>query len=159
MSWRLKRADFLRQKGEGNKWALKEIVDSGEAPGIIAYDRDQPVAWCSFAPRESFPALQRSRTLARVDDQPVWSVVCFFILKPYRNIGVSAGLLSAVIQYVKEHGGKIIEGYPVEPMKGRWPDVFAWTGLSSSFRKAGFVEVQRRTPTRPIMRYYIEGQE
>ncbi len=155
MWWRIKRSQFEKQKGEGNKNALKKIVDSGEIPGIIAYVKDQPVGWCSIAPRETYPVLERSRTLKRVDDKPVWSVVCFFIAKPYRRKGITVKLLKAAIEYVGEQGGKIIEGYPVEPKKGHIPDVFAWTGLISAFHKTGFVEVLRRSETKPIMRYII----
>jgi len=63
MWWRLKRSEFLKQKGEGNKKALKRIVDSSEVPGILAYAQGQPIGWCSIAPRESYPALERSRVL------------------------------------------------------------------------------------------------
>ncbi|HEV2130002.1 MAG TPA: hypothetical protein VGR27_02810 [Longimicrobiaceae bacterium] len=45
-------------------------------------------------------------------------------------------------------------GVSVEPRKDRMPDVFAWTGLASTFRKAGFVEVARRAETRPVMRWF-----
>ena len=81
MWWRLKRADFDRQKGNGNKKSLQAIIDSGEVPGILAYWRGEPVAWCSVAPREKFPVLDRSRVLKRVDETPVWSIVCFFVEK------------------------------------------------------------------------------
>jgi len=36
------------------------------------------------------------------------------------------------------------------------PDVFAWTGFASAFKKAGFKEVIRRSETRPIMRYVVK---
>jgi hypothetical protein len=65
-------------------------------------------------------------------------------------------LLKATIEYVSKHGGKIVEAYPVEPKEGRMPDAFAYTGLASTFRKAGFVEVARRSEKRPIMRYTIK---
>ena len=65
-------------------------------------------------------------------------------------------LLRAAIEYVGKQGGNIVEGYPVEPKKAHIPDGFAYTGLASTFRKAGFVEVLRRSETRPIMRYMIE---
>jgi len=156
MWWRLKRSEFEKQKGEGNKKVLKKIVDSGEVPGLLAYANCQPIAWCSVAPRESYPVLERSRTLKRIDDQPVWSVVCFFVAKPFRRKGVTVKLLRAAVEYAKEQGAKIVEGYPVEPKKTRMPDAFAWTGPVSSFRKAGFVEVLRRSETRPIMRYFIK---
>jgi len=158
MWWRLKRSEFEKQKGEKNKKALKRIVDSGEIPGIIVYANGRPIAWCSVAPRESYPVLERSRTLKRVDEKPVWSVVCFFVAKPFRRKGVTVKLLRAAVEYAKKHGAKIVEGYPVEPRKTGMPDVFAWTGLVSAFRKAGFVEVLRRSETRPIMRYFVGAQ-
>jgi len=159
MWWRLKRSEFERQKGEGNRKALKKIVDSGRIPGILAYAKSQPVAWCSVAPRETYPTLKRSRTLKRVDDKPVWSVVCFFVAKPFRRKAVTTKLLRAAIDYVSEQGGKILEGYPVEPKKAKIADTFAYTGLASTFRKAGFVEALRRSETRPMMRYMIKKKK
>ena len=156
MWWRLKRSEFERQKGEGNRRAMKRIVDSGEVPGILAYTKGQPIAWCSVAPKEAYPTLERSRTLKRVDDKPVWSIVCFFVAKPFRGKGITGKLLRAAIEYVQKQGGKIVEGYPVEPKEGRIPDAFAYMGLASAFRKAGFVEVVRRSETRPIMRQVID---
>jgi GNAT superfamily N-acetyltransferase len=160
MWWRLKRSEFVKQKGEGNRKALKKIVESSKIPGILAYTNGEPIGWCSVAPRESYPTLERSRVLKRVDDKPVWSIVCFFVAKQFRHKGVTVALLKAAIEHVKKHNGKIIEGYPVEPKKGYTPDPFAYTGLASAFRKAGFEEVLRRSETRPIMRYIIgEKQE
>jgi GNAT superfamily N-acetyltransferase len=155
MWWRLRRSEFNKNKGERNKKALKKIVSSGEVPGIIAYVNDQPVGWCSVAPREVFSTLQRSRVLKPVDGKPVWSVVCFFVAKPFRRKGISVKLLEASVGYVTKQGGKIIEGYPGDPGSAL-PDAFVYTGLVSAFRKAGFVEVLRRSKRRPIMRYFIE---
>lgn len=153
--WRLKHSQFEKQKGEENKRALKRIVDSGEVPGLLAYADGHPVGWCSVAPREAFPRLGRSRILKRVDDRPVWSAVCFFVDKQFRRKGVAVRLLEAAVEHAKKHGAKTVEGYPVEPRKASTPDAFAFTGLASAFRKAGFVEVLRRSDTRPIMRYHM----
>jgi GNAT superfamily N-acetyltransferase len=155
MWWRLKRSEYEQQKGEGNKSSMRRLVEGGKNPGILAYDGDTPIGWCSVAPREEFSALERSRILKPVDDQPVWSIVCFFVNKGYRKKGLSAELLKAAVNYVREQGGKIVEGYPVEPKKDQMPDVFAFHGLASAFSKAGFKEVLRRSETRPIMRFYI----
>jgi GNAT superfamily N-acetyltransferase len=155
MWWRLTRTQFNQQRGEANKIALRKIIVGGEVPGILAYDGQEPVAWCSVAPREAYGALERSRTLKRVDDNPVWSVVCFYVSKPYRNMGLTVKLLRAAIDHVKTSGGKIVEGYPLEPKAGRLPDPFVYTGLPNSFLKAGFHEALRRSKTRPIMRYTI----
>lgn len=155
MWWRLQRKTFNEQKGERNKQAIKNLVESGEIPGIIAFVGDTPAGWCAVGPRENFSALQRSRLLRPLDDQKVWSIVCFFIDKKYRNQGLSVELLKAAVRYVEDRGGKIVEGYPVEPKKEKMPDVFAYYGLTSAFRKAGFEECARPSETRSIMRYLI----
>jgi GNAT superfamily N-acetyltransferase len=157
MWWRLTRSEFQKQKGARNKQAMRKIVASGQVPGILAYAEGEPVGWCAIQPRESYPSLERSRVLKPVDDQPVWSITCFFIARPCRGQGVSAALVRAAVAHAKRHGARIIEGYPVEPKKRRIPDAFAWTGLPAAFTKAGFVEVARRSPTRPIMRYVVAG--
>lgn len=156
MWWRISRSEFGKQVNQGNRKALKAIVDSDEVPGLLAYSGDQPLAWCSVAPRETFPSLERSRTLKSIDDEPVWSVVCFFVARPYRHQGLMVKLLRAAIVYAKEHDAKIVEGYPVEPGQTNIPPVSSFTGIVSAFKEVGFVEVLRRSERRPIMRYFIE---
>ena len=155
MLWRLSRKQFESQKGAGNQRAMKAIIQAGKTPGIMAVSRSRPVAWCSVAPREHFPALGRSRILKPLDDLPVWSITCLFVEKQSRRAGISARLIAAAVEHVKKQGGAIIEAYPIEPKKENMPDVFVWTGLASTYVKAGFVECARRSETRPIMRYYI----
>jgi GNAT superfamily N-acetyltransferase len=156
MYWRVKSSVWEKQKGDGNKRAMKKIIFSDNIPGIIAYHNNEPVGWCSVAPREDFPRLDNSKILKAVDEKSVWSVVCFFIHKNYRKKGLSIALLKAAKKFVKSCGGKILEGYPVEPKKDKMPDAFAWTGISAAFQSAGFNEVARRSETRPIMRYYLK---
>lgn len=156
MWWRLKRSDFEKNKGKENKKAMKRIVNSGEVPGLLAYQENEPIGWCSISKRDSYPVLERSRILKRIDQEEVWSVVCFYIRKDKRRLRVSERLLREAINYVKRQGGMIVEGYPIEPKKKLMPDVFAWVGLASSFSRTGFKEVARRSETRPIMRHYIK---
>jgi len=157
MLWRLSRSKWQQQLGEKNRKSLKRIVDSGEVPGILAYADGKPMGWCAVAPRETFQLLERSRIMGKVDEKPVWSVVCFFVAKPFRQKGMSVAILKAAAEYAGKKGAKIVEGYPIEPKKDRMPDVFANTGLASAFRQAGFKEVLRRSETRPIMRYFVVG--
>jgi len=157
MWWRLTRSEFSAKQGEGNRLAMKAIVDAGEIPGLLAYQGSRLAGWVSVAPREHFPVLQRSPILKPVDDQPVWSVVCFFIAKPYRRQGMTTRLIKAAVEHASQHGAKIVEGYPIKPLKDEAPDIYAFTGLASSFIKAGFEEAASRSPTRPIMRYYLQG--
>jgi len=155
MTWRLGRGEFEKRRGESNRRAFQRIVRNGDEPGVLAYDGDEPIGWCAVQPREVYTVLVRSRTLAPVDDRPVWSVTCFFIKREFRRRGVSVQLLKAAAKHAKSRGAKIVEGYPVEPRTGTMPDAFAWTGLSETFRRAGFKEVERRSPTRPIMRLEV----
>jgi len=151
MYWRLPNAQFTAQKGEANHQALRDIVDSGSAPGILAYDNGQPVGWCSVAPRGEFARLASSRNLRPVDETPVWSVVCFFVTKAYRRKGISVALLNAAAEYVQSQGGRMLEGYPTQP-SDKLPDPFVYTGLQSAFVRAGFSEAARPSRTRAIMR-------
>lgn len=155
MWWRLRRSDFARQTGEQNKQGLRAIVDSGEIPGLLAYAEGEPIAWCSIGPRERFTGLERSRKLKRVDDQPVWSIVCFFVAEPFRRRGLMGCFLKAALGYAKERGAKIVEAYPIEPT-GCLTGDSGYTGVVSTFLKAGFAEVLRRSERQPIMRYFVE---
>ncbi len=155
MAWRKRRADFQRDKGDANRASLKALVDADSQPGIIAYDGDVPVGWCAVAPRQEYSFLQRSRVLKPIDDAPVWSVSCLFVARAYRRKNVSVELLRAAIAFVRERGGEIVEGYPMEPKAGSMPDAFVWTGLLNAFLKAGFREVPRWSENRPLVRFSI----
>ena len=153
---RLRRKEFDANSGAENKEAMKEAADSDEEPGLLAYNGGEPVGWVALAPRESYALLEHSRTLKRVDDQAVWSIVCFVVDKRVRGRGMMTELLSAAVEHARRHGATIVEGYPVEP-KGALSGYSGYTGIVSTFRKAGFVEVARRSERQPIMRYYIGG--
>lgn len=158
MWWRQSAKQFEAGKGENNRKAMKKIVNSGTVPGIMAYVGGEPAGWCSVAPRSDFPRLETSRILKPVDDAEVWSVVCLFVDKKHRNSGLAVALLKAAVKYVRTEGGRIVEGYAVEPRKKRMPDTFAFHGPASAYLKAGFKEVVRRSETRPIMRRMIRGK-
>jgi GNAT superfamily N-acetyltransferase len=155
MHWRLTHAQFEIQKGEQNRKSMKQIVDRGETPGILAYLDRKPIGWCAVAPREKYIRLERSRLLKPIDDQLVWSIVCLLVHKEFRRCGVSIALLRAAADHVRKNGGRIVEGYPVEPRTRNMPDVFAWTGIASAYRRAGFTDKIRRSATRAIMRRIV----
>ncbi|HSK07974.1 MAG TPA: GNAT family N-acetyltransferase [Vicinamibacterales bacterium] len=152
MVWRLRRAEFVAGKGGPNRRRLRELVEGGRKPGVIAYLGRDPIGWCAVAPRSDYVALARSKVLAPLDDAPVWSISCLFVLKPFRRRGLSAALIDAAADLAARRGATVVEAYPVGTGANKVPDVFAWTGLPSAFLRAGFVEVARRSPTRPIMR-------
>jgi GNAT superfamily N-acetyltransferase len=157
MYWRLPRSQFAYLKGDGNRDAFRQVVaGAAQPPGLLAYRGADPVGWCAIAPRDEYATLERSRVLKRVDDEPVWSITCFFVARAARRQGVTSALIDAAIAFAAEHGARIVEAYPIEPRKPEVPPVFAWTGLASAFERAGFSEVARRSETRPIMRYEID---
>ncbi|MCI0658346.1 MAG: GNAT family N-acetyltransferase [Acidobacteria bacterium] len=152
MAWRLPRAQYQAGKGEKNRRALMKLVKSNNAPGILAYAGRKAIGWCAVAPRSDYSFLGRSRVLQEVDRLPVWSISCLFVLRDYRGQGVSTQLLRAAVWFAAAKGAKLVEGYPAIPYAQRVPAAFLWTGTPSAFLRAGFTEVARRSPSRPIMR-------
>ncbi len=150
MVWRKTNAQYTTTKA-ANKKDFKKLVTSGAPTGVLAYDGKSPIAWCSVAPREQFVRLETSRIYEPIDDQPVWSISCLFILSKYRNQGLSTKLIQAAAEFANKQGAKIVEAYPFD-YDTKQPPPFIWTGIASAFVKAGFKEAARRSSIRPIMR-------
>ena len=155
MWWRITRSAFEKNQGEGNRKAMKKIVESGEVPGILAYRGGEPAAWCSVAPRDRFAALNRSPVLKKLDDRPVWSVVCFFVAKEHRGRGITHALIQAAVDHVRSRGGELVEAYPTRPRSDRVPPVSSCMGFPSWFEQAGFVACAEPSKSKVIMRYAI----
>jgi GNAT superfamily N-acetyltransferase len=158
MWWRQTRQEFDRLHGEPNRRAMEALIRGGEVPGILAYHRQtgRPVGWCAVAPRERFPVLERSPNLKAVDGEPVWSITCFFIPRQHRRRGLSGHLVRAAVQYALAQGAPAVEAYPLDPRHSASASSrpgAAFTGLAATFLQAGFREVARRSPARPILRY------
>lgn len=151
MNWRVTSKQYKAGQGESNRLAMQALVRGGAVPGLIAYAGAEAVGWIAIEPRAAYPRLASSRILFPVDAAPVWSVSCFFIKRGWRGRGVSKALLEAGVAHAVRSGAHIVEGYPVDKSE-KTADAFVWTGLASTFRKAGFREVARRSATRPIMR-------
>jgi GNAT superfamily N-acetyltransferase len=151
MRWRLRSIDFGRSTKESRVAALERLVRDGKPTGVLAYLDREPVGWCSVAPRESYQGLERYRALARIDDQPVWAVVCFFVDRRFRQRGLTLALLKAALAYAHSEGAKIVEGYPVAPGSR----LYTYMGSPATFRSAGFHDVTPPGPTRSIMRYFF----
>jgi GNAT superfamily N-acetyltransferase len=151
MRWRLTSTQYQCSTKESRIAALDELVRQGTPVGILAYIHNEPLGWCSVAPRESFAALERFRALPRLDAAPVWSIVCFFVSSQVRRHGITLELLHAAIAYAGSQGATIIEGYPVEP----GPRLYTYMGAPSSFLAAGFTDVTPPGYTRTVMRYIV----
>ena len=156
MWWRLTRKVFEQQQGEGNRRAMQAIVDAGRVPGILGYVEGRAVAWCSVAPRNEFASLNRSPVLKRIDDQPVWSLVCFFIARDFRRAGLMHALIRASIVHVRRQGGTVVEAYPSVLKRKKAPPTSSFMGAPEVFRQAGFIECAAPSSVKRIMRYTFQ---
>jgi GNAT superfamily N-acetyltransferase len=125
-------ADFDLHHGEDNRRSLRAIVTDRVA-GLLAYENDSPVGWVAVGPREEYGRIQRSRITKPVDDE-----------------GIGSALLNAAVTYADSQGATAVEGYPLD--KERAANSDAWWGLAPMFLEAGFKEIARRSPARPLMR-------
>ncbi len=160
MFWRLDRADFKALKGDGAKNVLRSFTCENRVPGVLAYANGQAVGWCALGPRQHYLALEASRILKRLDDQPVWSVVCFFTGKSHRRQGLMKALLAGAVDYARSQGARIVEGYPLDTQHHRLAgqkltSYSGYMGIASVFRGVGFEEAGRASETQIIMRYLI----
>lgn len=155
MFWKLRGKAYDESRGSAARQMHKSLVDAGTVTGLLAYLDGEVVGWVAVEPRRAYEKLAYSRTLKPVDDEDVWSVTCFYVARRYRRRGVTVRLLKAAVEHVRSQGGRIVEGYPVD-VKDKAAPPFIFTGTASAFRQAGFKEVARNAPTRPIFRFVIE---
>ena len=164
MFWRLERAMFKKTKGEGNRQILKQIVEADQQPGILAYEGAQAVGWCGIAPREKLIALENSRILKRVDDQPVWSITCFFVSKEARDQGMMESLIKAAVDHARSNGAEIVEAYPIDMQSPKllgqtFNSYSGYMGVASAFRALGFEQVGQASETQLIMRLKVKAAQ
>ena len=153
MYWRVPRAKYEEGKGETNRRAFQRLVRKGPAPGVLGYMDGTPAGWCAVGPRESFPTLDRSRTLKPIDDRPVWAVTCFVTRTGFRRRGISRALAHAAADFARRRGARAVEGYPMITEPGHEVmSVELHVGSRDIFVAAGYVEVSHPTARRVVMR-------
>jgi GNAT superfamily N-acetyltransferase len=144
---------YRQRPAEQNKRDFREVVKRGPPPGLLAFEGDLAVGWCQLTPRDAVPALDRSWRLKRVDDTPVWSLSCLYVRIGYRRLGVTSALIEAALKAAKHAGAPALEAYPFDAAVS--PSA-SGTGYATTFARAGFKEVARRIPARPIMRHDLK---
>ncbi|MFT5750091.1 MAG: GNAT superfamily N-acetyltransferase [Ancylomarina sp.] len=154
MQCRLPADEFEANKGNGNRLAMKALVESGQIPGIIAYNDTEPVGWCSLGDREDFPRLPKSHEMKIIDEQ-TWIISCLYIRKGWRRRGIKRALLKYLIAYCQTKGAHVLESHQCNSNFSKYPDNFAWTGIEKAYEAVGFVKVDKPSDKRPIMRYHL----
>lgn len=138
-------------RAQANRRQFKALVDRGTFTGLLGYRGRTPVGWISLGPREDYRKLKRSSVMKAVDGEPVWSIICFVVPGEYRHQGVARALLDGAVAYAKRRKVRLLEAYPVDKAS-RSAGENLWFGAKSMFDAAGFAEVARRKPARPIVR-------
>jgi GNAT superfamily N-acetyltransferase len=146
MFWRLTASEYAASSRDRNRTALRELIETASLPpGLLAYPDGRPAGWISVGPRSEYRRLGRSRQFTPVDDQPVFSVVCFRVAPAHRNAGVSAALLEAAIEHARQHRAAALEAYPVNTGGRRLDAAAAYCGTLDLFTAAGFRIVREHT--------------
>jgi GNAT superfamily N-acetyltransferase len=101
-----------------------------------------------------------NRALAKVltEDPGAWWVTCFAVDSRHRRSGVGSALLKAAVEFAREHGATAVEGHPVDVAAlsaARVSGSAIYTGTVAMFSAAGFSEIGRTYPTRPVMRHLV----
>ncbi len=150
--WHLRGKAYYDGWPEANRPRLEAEIRGGEKPGLLAYVEGRPVGWCRLGPRETFERLEHSPRLARVDDEEVWSIVCFYVHPSAKRNGVASALLEGAVAHAASHGARVLEGYPVA---AGHMNIDAYTGYLPMFIAAGFEPV-RAAGRRTIVRRSLE---
>jgi GNAT superfamily N-acetyltransferase len=158
MYWRLG-PEYHKRDRDLNHEALRERVAAEPSPGLLAFEpgSDTAIGWLQLTPRAELGWLNQVRFLAPVDDLEVWSISCLYIASRHRAHGVGTALVAAAVDEARDAGVPAVEAYPVDAVvPGATRNAF--TGYASTFFTSGFVEVARRRPERPIVRYSFTRQ-
>ena len=153
-------AEFQAAAGTKNRAEMKSLVERRKTPGLLAYVDGEPVGWVSIAPRAQFGRIERSPLFKNRDgdesSKEMWSITCFFIHRNHRGKGIASALVTSAVDFACRKGARVVEGYPLDPAhKAKWSSADAYIGTLDMFLAAGFEEVERRKPLRPLVRYYV----
>lgn len=161
--YRWSSSDFSALGAGGGRRALERQVADGPPPGLLAYIDGAPVGWVGIGPRHEMGRLVRSRTIPLIDDDPVWSVLCFLVRPGFRRRGVTRALLEGLIGFARSAGAPAIEAYPIDADGSRLDAALSYVGFTSTFEAAGFrrvVETAGRSAGRPrwLMRLDLDTE-
>lgn len=113
LSHRLAAAE-MRELGDSREDVMRALAAREAAPGVIGYADGVPIGWCSISPRTSIPRLEASKLMPRIDEVDVWSIICVVIRGGHRRQGHTQRLLTAAVDFAREHGAPMAEAYPVD---------------------------------------------
>lgn len=123
---------------------VRELVAEDPAPGVIAYDGDEPVGWAAVHPRAD-TSFATNRRIPHVDDLDAWAVWCIRVRPGRRGEGISHALLAGAVEFARDRGAPAIEGYPVDNRGAKVDLTMAYVGTRALFERAGFAKAADTT--------------
>jgi GNAT superfamily N-acetyltransferase len=161
--WMMPNVEWSNTSQQDRRDLLGEEISTGPPPGLVAYVDGEAAGWVRVGPRTRQVRIGRTRIINSstdepLDDESVWAVSCFVVRKEHRKQGLNAKLLDAAVDFARKHGARIVEAYPIDPDAGAKKsanDLFH--GVISTFENAGFTEVARPKPDRPIVALALDG--
>lgn len=156
--WTLTNAQWQASSADEREALLRTEIDEGPPPALIAYVDGEAAGWVRVGPRTRQVRLGRTKNFTAAsqepwDDPDVWAVSCFVVRKEHRREGLNAKLLDAAIDFARRGGARIVEGYPVDPESAgrKRSSNELYHGVLSTFEDAGFREIGRPRPDRPVV--------
>lgn len=146
MAWRMNKEELKNNNSKSRKDYIKKRVDAKIPIGLLGYEENTPMAWCSIAPRDTYERLGGDET-----KDNVWSLVCFFIKREFRDKGYLHELLEEAIKYARKNGAKYLEAYPVKPDSPS----YRFMGFIHNFEKTGFKFIKNAGTRRHVMIYEL----
>ena len=156
--FRIRQAAWEAAGHDGNKTALRNQLADPLPPGVIGYNDDgEASGWCAVAPRASYPRLASGLVSSATQDEPgLWAVTCFVVKVGARRRGMVGALLDGAVELARGNGARVVEGYPVDTAaRASTSAAVLYHGPLSVFLRAGFVEVARPNPSRPVVRLVL----
>jgi len=141
---RLGNAEAQGMGSQARRRAMASVARRRRAPGLLAFDGDQPVGWIAIAPRTEFRRVEASRATPRVDDVDVWVIPCITVRPSARGRGIAVALIRAAVAYAAKHAAPAVEAYP-RAGAARTADDNAFFGTEPLFRRAGFRVIRKAT--------------
>lgn len=124
--------------------AMTKVARRRRAPGLLAFEGDEPVGWIAIAPRTEYRRIEQSRVTPRVDDVDVWVIPCITVRPSARGKGIAVALIREAVRYAKKWGAPAVEAYP-RAGSARTKDDNAFFGTEPLFRRAGFRIIRTAT--------------
>jgi GNAT superfamily N-acetyltransferase len=90
-----------------NKAAMRDLLDAGDSPGLIALVEDRAVGWCALGPRERYPQYERAS-----DERGIWAIPCLYVAPSADKSTIARALIEAAVEQARLNAASVVAGPP-----------------------------------------------